>query len=579
MWGIAGAFDYPTGNDDLTVTLDNTLRYSGAFRVTSQNPQLLKNPNTDDGDRNFSHGLVGNRFDWVPEFDMVYQKQYGIRVSADMWYDSAYSGTFDNVDTATSNHLVNGKPVAGALSKDAQRFYEGPDGELLDAFAFGHFDAGSMPLDVKIGRHTIFWGETLMLGGAVQGISYGQSPLDIIKGLEEPGASVNELFRPLNQVSFQVQPTSNLTVMGQYFFQWESARLPDAGTYLGFSDALSTYGESLIVGPNQRLLRGANSEPDMPSDNFGIGTRYKADPLDTTFGLYFRRFTDILPQTAVQPFVATLPYNVGKALGYIPLKKPSGPTAPVPFAFSASDITAIKSGIVGNYYDTYGKDIDLVGFSASREIFGVSVGGEVSYRSNMPLTSNGVKILPAPLAAVTPGAISYVPTGGETPGARGDTFHAVLSLLGQTAGTKLFDASSWMLEFPFSHLVSVTQNAAVFKSNSEGYFDVDAATRDYVGMGVSYTPTWYQVISGVDLTLPLSWSTGLYGNSCVTGGGNKDSGNFSVGVGFDYLTKYKLTITYINFYGRIGPDGTPDGLMTAGLNDRDMITLSFTTKF
>jgi hypothetical protein len=43
---------------------------------------------------------------------------------------------------------------------------------LLDAFAFGQFSVGDVPTYLKVGRHTIYWGESLLLGGATHGISY-----------------------------------------------------------------------------------------------------------------------------------------------------------------------------------------------------------------------------------------------------------------------------------------------------------------------------------------------------------------------------------------------------------------------
>src|SRR3974377_1408329 len=73
--GTAQAFEIDTGNDDLAVRWDNTVRYNLGMRAQSQDPAILKSPNYDDGDRNFSNGsLVTNRFDVLSEFDLVYQR-------------------------------------------------------------------------------------------------------------------------------------------------------------------------------------------------------------------------------------------------------------------------------------------------------------------------------------------------------------------------------------------------------------------------------------------------------------------------------------------------------------------------
>jgi len=573
--GNAGAIEIPTGYDDVSLRWDNTLRYSYAYRVAKQDQRLLANPNTDDGDRNFAHGTVGNRLDLLSELDLTYKKSYGIRLSGAGWYDFAYEGGFSNSSTDTSNHLENGVPVAGRLNSEAKRWYLGPNGELQDAFTFGKFTLGEIPVNFKVGRHTVFWGESLLT--TTHGISYGQAPIDAAKGLTMPGAEVKELFRPLNQISVQVQPRKDLVVFGQYYLEWDSDRLPEAGTYLGFSDVIQRSGESLIAGPGQRLIRAGDSEPS-PFNNWGAGIRYNPDWLDGTFGLYYRRFADTQPQIAVRPTVASLPSAVGSGLGYTQLAAPDA-NGNAPFAFSPASIPDIAAGRVGNYYMTYGRNIDLLGVSLSKNILGVSVGAELSYRWNMPLVSNPVLILPSPLAAATAGAVSTIPTDGQTFGARGNTVHGVLNFLGTTAKTPLFDASTWMVEFVWNHLDRVTQNKAALKWADSGYTAIDAVTRDFFGTSVNFTPTWFQVFPGVDMTLPLSFSGGLSGNSVVNGGGNRDAGTWSAGLGFDILTQYKVDLKYIDFYGRIGADNTPNGSVTAALRDRDMLTLTVSTKF
>src|SRR4051794_38067685 len=73
--GGARAFDIDTGNPDIALRWDNTVRYNLGARVQSQDPNLLASPNFDDGDRNFSKGsIVTNRIDLLSEFDVVWQR-------------------------------------------------------------------------------------------------------------------------------------------------------------------------------------------------------------------------------------------------------------------------------------------------------------------------------------------------------------------------------------------------------------------------------------------------------------------------------------------------------------------------
>jgi hypothetical protein len=577
-----GAFNISTGNDDIKLSWDNTVRYSYGYRVEGQNDDILRNPNSDDGDRNFDRGTVENRFDLLSEMKLTFKKDYGLRVSGSFFYDNAYE-SLDDTNVATSNRMENNKPVVGSLSDVAKRYSLGPNGELLDAFVFGKADLGDMPINARLGQTTVYWGESLLFGGAIHGISYSQSPLDINKALMQPGITAKELFLPMPQASFQAQPTKDITFLGQYFLAWNPYRYPETGTYLGFNDGLLGAGESLILGKNQRATRGDDSEPNA-FNNVGIGTRYSSDWLDGTFGLYFRRYADMQPQAAVRPYVATLPAAVGDKLGYTRLA-PAG-TTPAPYAFSGATVPAIQAGLVGNYYECYAEDITTTGISFSKEVLGTSVGAEVSYRWNMPLSSRVVTILPPELLAMLSpagqapaGAIDYVPTNGEIPGARGNTWHGVFNVLGLINTTPVFDTASWNTEFVWNRLDSVTDNPAAFKGPYSNYNSIDKATMDYFGVAAGFTPTWYQVFPGWDITMPLSFGAGLSGNSAVLGGGNQGSGSAGAGFGFDFMTKYKFDVRYIAFYGQIGDDLTAKGALSAGLNDRDMVTFMFTTKF
>jgi len=81
--GKAQAFEIATGSPDLALRWDNTVRYNAGWRVQSQDAAILGNPNFDDGDRNFRNGsLVTSRFDVLSEFDLVYRRMFGARVSA-----------------------------------------------------------------------------------------------------------------------------------------------------------------------------------------------------------------------------------------------------------------------------------------------------------------------------------------------------------------------------------------------------------------------------------------------------------------------------------------------------------------
>ena len=117
---------------------------------------------------------------------------------------------------------------------------------------FGNFDLGTVPTSLKAGRLSLYWGESLFVGGNLHGIAYAQNPLDLQKGFATPGTEAKELFRPLGQVSGQAQVTDTVSVAAQYFWQWEEFRYPEGGTYTGPVDFA-------FNGPVRQFLPGPGS--------------------------------------------------------------------------------------------------------------------------------------------------------------------------------------------------------------------------------------------------------------------------------------------------------------------------------
>ena len=584
--GGAGAFEIDTGHPDVEMRWDNTIRYNAGVRTHRQSEAILGNPNADDGDRNFKNGsLVTSRFDVLSEFDLVWRKRYGVRASAAGWWDPAYN-SLDNRNAATANTLDDGVPVAGKLSPYSKRYAKGVSGEWLDAFAFGNFDAGGVPVQLKAGQHTVYWGESLLLGGVVHGIAYAQNSVDLWKGLATPGSEAKELFRPRGGITIQAQPTAELSVAGQWFYNWQAIRLPESGTYLSPTDMLQFGADSLIVGPNQRLWNAHAVQPSRYSGglgDFGVSARWSPAWLDGTLGFYVRNATDVLPQLLVTPGVQALPSpQVCQGIGGQPLAP-----APTPCLINgnATSVAELQNyGKVGTYQLAYGNDIHIYGLSLAKQIAGVSVGAELSYRENMPLLSDPVVVLPAALVPAVSGAIatSAIPARADTAGALGNTWHGVVNGVAILPKTPLFDTANLLGELSWMRVSSVTRNEAVYKGRA-GYEGVDKPTRNYFGLAVNFTPEWYQVLPGVDLTLPLTWSGGIGGTAATLFGGNKNAGNWSVGVGATIDHKYLVNLSYIGYYGRHDTD--PTGAATnfagpfAGLADRGWLSLTLKTTF
>ncbi len=527
----AGAVEIKTGSDDLSIRFENTIRYNLGKRLEGQSQAIIGGVNFDDGDRNFDKGsIVTNRLDILSEFDVVYQGKWGARVSAAGWYDFAYHSSLDGDSVATSNHLENGVPAIG-LSNYADRYYAGPSGELLDVFLFGRFELGETPVTVRAGRHTVNWGEGLLSSGAIHGVGYAQTPLDLAKALGTPGVEAKELYLPLTQLSMQLQATPTLSFAGQYFFDWDTTRVPESGTYLGFADHFLHGGESLVLAPGipgVRAMRGADIEPSDRGE-WGLSMRWSPDWLDGTMGFYARNFTDKIPQ-------------------------------------------AVLLATARQYFLTWGDDVDLYGLSLTKQVGGISFGADLNYRKNMPLNSDTVAIASA----------AALPAPGELLGARGETVHLVLNAIGAISSTAVFDAASWNTEVTWSRWLDVTQGEQYFKGR-DAYTALDRVNKDSAVIALNFAPSWYQVFNGADLSMPLSYSVGFIGNSSVSSGGNKDAGNYSIGFALDYRARYRFDLKYVDYFGKSttnanGAITVANGTTTL-LADRGGVFFTFKTTF
>jgi hypothetical protein len=529
------AFEIDTGNPDLSIRWDNTVRYNVGYRLEGRDSKIGNSAVSDEGTYSFDRGdVVTNRVDLLSELDVVFKKQIGFRVSAAGWYDAAYGGRSQSNPTPP---LVNiPSYVNREYSGYTKRFYRGPSGELLDAFAFGKFDLGTVPTSIKAGRHALYWGESLFLGGNLHGIAYAQNPLDLQKGFATPGVEAKELFRPLGQVSAQAQITDSVSVAGQYFYEWEPFRYPEGGTYLGPVDFAFNGPDRQFLSPALGFAaRGGAVEPNQRGD-WGMSVRWSPAWLDGTVGLYYRRFSDKLPQTL---------------------------------------LTRAAPGR-SQYNLIYADGVDLYGVSFAKNIAGVSVGAELSTRRNTPLNSQVLGVSPTGL-----------PARGETSGPRGDTYHGLINFLGLISKTPVFDAANWALELTWSQWDKVKSGANLF--NAVGFAPCagrdkwdGCTTKNFWGGALAFTPTWYQVFPGVDISAPLTYAVGLSGNAATVFGGNEANGNYSAALAADIYQKHRLELRYVDFLGRYRNNGTAvttqNGFTTL-LKDRGFISLTYKTTF
>jgi hypothetical protein len=570
----AGARDVDTGVDGLALRFDATLRYNLGLRTDAIDPKMSASPVFTAGENSVAQGrFSANRLDLLGELDLAWRERHGARVSAAGWYDHAYQ---DATVTRSAAITTPGTYVDDELSEYTRHRYRGLWGEVLDAFVFTRLDVGAVPVTVKAGRHTVYWGESLMLAGATHSVAYSQMPLDLQKGFATPGTEAKELFRPLASVSAQAQLTPTLSVAGQWFAEWQSFLYPEGGTFLGAADFAfngpdGVYRNLAPAGapPSGAFMKnGGVSEPKELGE-WGVALRWRPEWLDGTLGVYYRRYTD--------KFAAVL--LTGNPGGQGPLS----PETPSPF----------------QYRQYYGEGIDLVGLSFARQLLGVSVGAEASWRHDTPLVAQSLGFAVAPAPPLAP---VLFPSGaprldGNTYQARGDTLHALLNTVGVVNGGPAFDSASWALELTYSRWLEVRSNPDLFFGEGYGVCRADAAltsaglardrgdgcaTRQHVALGAGLTPTWFRVLSGVDLLVPVNVAWTIRGNSPVSFGGNEHAGTYGAGVAADVRNRYRVDLRYVDFFGSTRDNGTvvtsANGL-PALLRSRGSVTLTAKATF
>lgn len=504
---------------------DNTLRYSAAFRLAHYDEALVADPNADDGDRNFAPGLVSNRLDLLSEFDLSYGA-FGIDASGAAWYDTVYHQTNGNDSPSTFNPFT----VSHNRFTHATEILQGEDADLLNAFAYGSFDVGDMPVSFRVGRHTLLWGESLFF--ANNGIAAGQAPIDAIKAASEPEAEAKELFLPVAQASLTIQPRPDLSFAFYNQFEWRRDRLPGSGSYFSDADFLDAGGERIIVAPGQYLYRLNDYKPPA-AGQFGAAMHLTLGDVD--YGFYALQFHAKEPQTLI-----FYDYTGGNSAGVYWLTFPSYVQA------------------YGASFSTYAGESTLA--------------GEISLRRNMPLVSQTLASLPGGGGGGGYGGLAAVPLRGSGDAAPvpqndvlsyavGNTLQAQLSSVSTLSPNRFWQGADFSAEIAANDLLNVTESATLLATGRNSFATALRAV---------FEPHYYEVMPALDLSLPIGLGYDLIGRSSVDSSMNHGAGDVELGVSATYRTVWQGSLTLTHFFG--APNVQPFG-------DRDFVSISVQRTF
>lgn len=513
--------------DGVNVNWSNAIRYSAAARVSDRDSDLTANPNLDDGNQNFSTGLISNRLELYSELDVVAANGFGGRVSALGWYDTVYNRDNDNPG-GTVNH--NTRDYDEFTKKT--RNQHGRDAEIRDAFLFGSVDIAGMPLGVRLGQHSLVWGESLFF--ANNAIAGAQSPFDITRLLDDPTSEAKEFVLPVPQISAELQITQDLSIGGYYQFRHRYNRIPAAGSYFSFSDVVGEGAERLWLQPG---VLAAERDSDMDardSGQFGLQVRWLLGEYD--LGFYALRFHDKDFQQVMR---------LGQPFG------PFGPTMPT------------------NYYLAYHEDTKLYGFSVSRSFGTVNLAMEASVRKDQSLASTHA----VDASGLAPAGVIPRPDNKDNPAyAVGDTAHVNVSSIWSMPRTPLWNEANMVTEVAWTRLLKCKQSCDAIDGN---------ATRDSWSMRAVFEPTYRQLFAGWDVGIPMgigfspNGSRNILGSSAVPAEGG---GDFSIGLSGTYMSEWEFNLAYVNFFGPGGEflDANNEYSYRQARKDRDFV--SFTVR-
>lgn len=496
------AFRFETGNPDLRISWDNTIKYSAAARLHEPDQDVaasFENPNVDFGDLALDRTLINNRFDLLSDFDLAYRNS-GLRISGAAWYDTVYTRRHNDFPSSVAIPNTVAALTGGRNDRnpDAMKKLMGRKAELLDAFVYGAVDVAGMKLSGRAGKHTQLYGETLFLGA--NGIAYAQGPVDLVKAFSLPNAQFKEIAMPVGQVSGNLQLSPDLSVGAYVQYDWKPLRLPAAGSYFSPADFVGAGGDLLLtpLGPANRIKDARGS------DSGQFGARVKLRSGDYEFGVYGARYHE---------------------------------KAPIP----VWDLTTAGRFGSGAYRLMYAKDVDVYGASVSTVLGETNVAAEMSMRHNTPLSPLGDLVI-----TTAPGTDNK----RNTPYARGNTFHLNISAITVLAATPLWEGASFVGEFAYNRLLEVNRNPV----NALGLTALNTThTRDHGAFRFVFQPEYFQVLPGVDLQVPIGVGYGLFGRSAVFQLAPEHGGDVSIGINANIQNAWRASLTMTHYFGPEGP--------------------------
>ncbi len=555
----------------IEVSFDSQFSLGSSWRAEGQDAALLNyaDPSTavvdgstsDDGNRNYKKGDAFSQiFKGSHDLQFTYEN-FGGFVRGKYWYDSALAN--NSVEHGHGPTVAPGSFTAVAYDNgsklDDSNFNDlskASGATVLDAFVYGSFDLLDMPLDVRIGKQVVSWGESTFIGGGINAIN----PVDA-SAFRRPGAEIKEGLLPVNMAYANLGLTDNLSLETFYQLEFQETVGDACGTYFSTSDVSADGCNVLTVSSGAASVsRNEENGSIKASDDgqFGIALRYFSDELDTEFGFYAMNIHSRLPIYSAK--ADTTDDAVSKAIAQS-------------ISYPDTALYLTRRADSASYYIEYPEDTQLAGVSFSSNFAGVAVSGEVSHKMDTPMQINGVLVTAAFLnrgyaagktaahqAAYTEVYGAAIPEGvglgQDIKGYR--TFDitqaqvTVINLWNQVAGASQVSVVG---EAGVSYIHDFDEELRYGRSSTYGEPSFDGTDDGFVtetswGYRALVSANYTNVVAGIDVRPTVVFSHDVEGYAAAPGGAFAE-GQQTLGftVQASYLSKYRATLAYKQFMG------------------------------
>jgi len=187
----AQAVDFNFGEDnDILLQINSQLSVGASWRLKEQDPAFISAVNggtapgssaTDDGAQNFEKGETFSQIVKGVHDIQLSKDNFGAFVRFKYWYDSELKDGNRPHGNSNNGYMPNTPLSDDGFTNNAK--FSGI--QLLDAYVYSSFDIGETPVDFRIGRQVVSWGESTFIQGGINAIN----PLDV-SALRRPGATL-----------------------------------------------------------------------------------------------------------------------------------------------------------------------------------------------------------------------------------------------------------------------------------------------------------------------------------------------------------------------------------------------------